>query len=245
MASLNEAFDERLREIDTYLDFLEALERQVQTGPPKIGGAPITAEQQRILYSAVFLQLYNLVEATVHWCVDAVCEAAADGGRWRPGDLAEQLRREWVRTIARTHIEMNPENRLQAAVQLCDRLIQALPVEKWGVERRSNWDDDEIKAITDRLGLELRISPQVYSGVKRPFRDDKGPLALVKYLRNRLAHGSLSFGECGDGITVNELRDLKQRTSDYLREVVAAFRQYLDEHHFLVPDRRPAPGAVH
>ena len=113
------------------------------------------------------------------------------------------------------------------------------------MERRSNWDDDEIKAITDRLGLELRISPQVYSAVKRPFRDDKGPLALVKYLRNRLAHGSLSFAECGDGITVNELRDLKQRTSDYLREVVAAFRQYLDEHQYLVQDRRPAPGAAH
>jgi hypothetical protein len=148
MASLNEAFEERLQEIETYLDLLEALERQVQMGPPKIGGAPITTEQQRILYSAVYLQLYNLVEATVHRCVTAVCDAAGTDGRWKPGDLSADLRREWVRSTARTHIELSPENRLRAAVQLCDRLVQAFPIDKWSVEMRSNWDDQEIQTIT-------------------------------------------------------------------------------------------------
>src|SRR5260221_13927132 len=144
MDSLNEPFDERLHEIESYLDLLEALERQVQTGPPKIGGAEITTEQQRILYSAVYLQLYNLVEATVHWCIEAVADAAAAGGRWHPGDLSVQVRREWVRSTARTHSELNAENRLQTTVQLTDRLVQALPIDPWGVERRGNWDDDEI-----------------------------------------------------------------------------------------------------
>jgi hypothetical protein len=239
MASFNEAFEERLREIETYLDLLEALERQVQLGPPEIGGTRITTEQQRILYSAVYLQLYNLVEATVHWCIDAVSDAAAAGGRWRPGDLSAQLRREWVRTTAKTHIELNAENRLHATVQLCDGLVQARPVDKWDVERRGNWDDDAIQAITDRIGLDLQISRSVYSAVKRPFRDEKGPLALVRDLRNRLAHGTLSFAECGDGVTVTDLRDLKQRTANYLREVVAAFGTYLNEYQFLQPNRRP------
>ncbi len=245
MDVLTQLFNDRLQEIDAYLDLLDALERQVQVGPPKIGGAAITAQQQKILYSSVYLQLYNLVEATATWCVDAVATAAAEGERWRPGDLSAGLRREWVRTTARTHTDLNYDNRLGSASALCERLIHALPVDAWQVEKGGggNWDDNEIEIITKRIGCKLRISPTVYSRIKRKIRDDKSPLALVKYLRNRLAHGSLSFSECGDGVTAVELREIKELTEMYLREVVGAFRSYIDEYHFLIPEKRPPEGA--
>lgn len=243
MDSLTQTFEERLQEIETYLDLLEALERQVQAGFPKIGGITITSQQQKILYSSVYLQLYNLVEATVTWCIDAVCAAASEGGRWKPGDLSESLRREWVRYIARTHIDLNQDNRLEYAMKLCDSLIQTLPVLAISIEkgRGGNWDEDEISTIARRIGFDLQVSRESYQGIKLRIRDDKGSLALVKDLRNRLAHGSLSFSECGEGVTVVELRDLKERTANYLREVVAAFRDHVDSHGFLLPARRPGP----
>src|SRR4051812_15733291 len=103
MKQLEEAFEERLREIESYLGLLDGIEQQVRKGPPRLGsdGPLITAEQQKILYSSVYLQLYNLIEATITRCVDSVCVAAAKG--WYPGDLSEQLQREWVRFKARTH----------------------------------------------------------------------------------------------------------------------------------------------
>lgn len=237
--TLSQTFEERLQEIEAYLDLLDALERQVQTGPPVIGGATITTQQQKILYSCVFLQLYNLIEATVTWCVSAVSEAASERGRWKPGDLTAKLRREWVRATARTHIDLNQENRLDCAVELCELLIRSNPVSKFTVAIRANWDDQEIETITERIGCELQISKDVLQGIKRHIRDDKGALALIRDLRNRLGHGSLSFSECGEGMTVPELRDLKQRTALYLREVVAGFRAYIDSYEFLVPARRP------
>jgi hypothetical protein len=242
--TLTQTFEERLQEIDAYLDLLDALERQVREGPPKIGGSAITAQQQKILYSSVYLQLYNLVEATVTWCIDAVTAAAANGGRWLPNDLSAELRREWVRVQARTHVNLNFENRLETAVAFFDRLTSALPVSSWSFERGGggNWDDVEIEEIAARLGCNLRVSLAAYEGVKRIIRDDKNALALVKYLRNRLAHGTLSFAECGDGVTVVDLRDIKERTALYLREVVAAFRAYIDSYDFLIPARRPAAG---
>lgn len=242
MDTLSKTFEERLQEIEAYLDLLDALERQVREGPPMIGGSAITVQQQKILYSSVYLQLYNLVEATVTWCVDAVCAAAAKDGRWLPGDLSESLRREWVRYTARTHIDLNYENRLESAAAMCESLIQALPILAWTVEkgRGGSWDEDEIKIIAHRLGFQLTISPAVYTRVKQRIRDDKGSLDLVRDLRNRLAHGSLSFAECGDGVTVPDLRDLKDRTASYLREVVAAFRAFIDAHEFLIPAKRPA-----
>ena len=120
--TLSQTFEERLQEIETYLDLLEALERQVQTGPPLIGGATITNQQQKILYSCVYLQLYNLVEATVTWCMTRsaprlLITNAGDRG-------SENLRHEWIRSKARAYLSELPiQHRLQSAVDLCDHLI--------------------------------------------------------------------------------------------------------------------------
>lgn len=243
MENLLETFEERLREIESYLQLLEAIERQVRSGPPRLGrdGPLITADQQKILYSSVYLQLYNLIEATITRCVDRVCTAAAEG--WLPGDLSTHLRREWVRFTARTHVELNYENRLKHAFALFEELAQASPVSKLKIEKTGgNWDDDEIESIARRIGFSLRISQPVYRGIKQPIRNDKGPLALIKELRNDLAHGSISFVECGDGATVADLRVLADKTAGYLREVVTSFTDAIAAYEFLIPERRPLAG---
>lgn len=239
------AFEDRLKEIETYLDLLDALEKEVQQGLPQFGekGAIITVQQQKILYSSVYLQLYNLIEATVTNCIDAVATAVIKDGAWQPIDLSANLRREWVRYMARTHKELNYENRLESALSLCEHLVQALPLSEteFKVEKGAggSWDDLAIQDICKRIGLSLNLSQEVYSNIKRPFKNDEGPLAFIKSLRNSLAHGSLSFAECGEGITSRELRDLKDRTASYLREVILSFKLFIDTQEFLIPTRRP------
>lgn len=242
MEVLREAFEDRLREIDAYLNLLDTVEAQARSGPPKLfgRGVSITAEQQKILYSGVYLQLYSLVEATITRCVDALCSAATDGKGWRPSDLSAALKREWVRSVARTHADLTHENRLDRAVGMFDALVRASPTLAFRVEKGSgNWDDGEIETMSKRLGLDLRISDTVRTGVKRHVRDDKGPLALIRDLRNRLAHGGISFVECGEGVTVRDLRDLRELTAAYLGEVVASFAASIAAHEYLVPERRP------
>lgn len=249
MDNLTQIFSERLAEIDTYLELLAAIEEQVRQGPPRIGpnGPVISTAHQRILYSSVYLQLYNLVEATVTKCIDAVCAAIIKDDRWQPADLSKEIRGEWVRHLARTHTDLTYENRLQNSMQLCEHLIQTLPVKTIEIEKGGggNWDDEEIyRLATKRLGFHLGISAASLAGVKRPFRNQKGALALIVQLRNDLAHGKVSFFECGDNVTVEELRELKERTSTYLKEVVLSFKLFVDSYGFLIPERRPQEGVA-
>lgn len=242
--SLTIEFQERLTEVETYLDFLSIMEAQAQQGPPRIEGAahPITAQQQKILYSSVYLHLYSLVEATMSRCIEAVAKAAKDSARWKPSDLSDILRREWVRMTARTHIDLTPENRLQSALSLCDHLVASLPISAFDIEKGGggNWDDTEIEAfISKRLGFKLVVSKPIYRAIKQPFRDDLGPLALVRELRNRLAHGSISFAQCAEDVTVERLIELKDKTVNYLKEVVDCFTRYVDSFEYLLPERRP------
>jgi hypothetical protein len=85
----------------------------------------------------------------------------------------------------------------------------------------------------------LILPPQVRVGIKRKVYDDLGAMALIRKIRNRLAHGSVSFVECGENLTSPALRDLVQRTADYLREVVKAFISFTQNMEYLVPSVRP------
>ncbi len=243
MNALLAGFEERLSEVDTYIDFLKTLEAQAQTGPPKLHGAdhPITASQQRMLYSGVYLQLYNLIESTMTRCLEAVGQAVAQDGKWKPGDLSPSLLKEWVRAVAETHIELNADNRLGRAIELSNCLIDRQPISAFVIDKRGggSWDDEAIERVSRRLGFQLVVSKSLQQAVKRPIRDDRGPLALVMHLRNRLAHGSISFAECADQVTVDELINLKSLTASYLREVVDCFVVHLGKFEFLRPERRP------
>jgi hypothetical protein len=243
MGDLADAFKERLVEIDAYLDLLDEVQRQVGSGGR--AGLRVTEQQQRILHSSVYLQLYNLVESTITRCVDAISEAVAAEGRWRPHDLSEQLRRQWIRSILGAHDDPSLENRFEEIVRLTDAIIAARPISRFTIAKGGggNWDDTQIEKFTERrLGFTLNIPSTLRTEIKRRRRDDRGALELIRKLRNALAHGHLSFEQCGANDTVSDLRLLKKWTAEYLREVVLQFEAFIEAHEFLQPGCRP--GAV-
>jgi hypothetical protein len=241
-------FEDRFAEVEAYLSLLQGIEEAARSGPPRIinSDSAITASQQKILYSSVYLQLYNLVEATVSRCIQAITDAATSTlASWQAADLNAALRREWVRAIARTHIDLTPDHRLENAVTMCDHLIEQLPIHELQIDigGGGNWDDEAIEKISARVGCNLRISGTTREAVKRPERDDLGAMKLVKNRRNSLAHGRISFTECADGVAVEELRRITSAVGAYLREAISCFASYIDLFGFLRPERQPNGAA--
>jgi MAE_28990/MAE_18760-like HEPN len=243
VAELSRAFEERQAEVSTYIEFLQSLEAASRSGVPKLENVDhaISADQQKILYSSVYLQLYNLVESTITRCLDAVISAATASGIWYASDLSESLRSEWVKGIAQTHKELNLDNRFRAAMELCNHLIDNRPITVLSIGKGGggNWDDTEIENIIRRVGFTLNVSQPVYQGIKRQFKDGMGALSAVKKYRNDLAHGSISFVECANEITVTDLKNLYDNTTAYLREVVGNFINYIEGFEYLKLARRP------
>jgi hypothetical protein len=247
MPELRTIFEERLAEIDAYLNLLDAIQARIATGARWVGTeVRVTEQQQRILHSSVYLQLYNLVESTITRCIDAIGEAAAQGENWQPSDLSERLRRQWVRALTRIEAGLNENNALERTMQVFEWLASRRPVSKFAILKGAggNWDDREIEDFAQKLGVTLSIDASIQTEVRRHRRNDKGALALVRSLRNDLAHGRISFEECGAPDTVSDLRILRDWTAAYLREIVEHFQSFIDRHEYLLADRRPAGGAA-
>ena len=241
----SEGLEERLREVGSYLGFLRSIEAATMSGPPRLVGStePITAEQQRILYSSVYLQLYSAVEATITRCLDFVTIATLDNRKPKPGELSDRLKRVWIQEIARTHVDLTPAHRLDSALSLCNHLVEQLPVSSFKISKGAgNWDDTEIEEITKRIGCKLTVPPDAFKAAKRPFRNDKNALGLIKALRNQLAHGEISFAQCSEGVTVEELERLANLTAEYLKGVASSFEAYVAADGFMhKPDAEPEP----
>jgi hypothetical protein len=243
MSELRDAFDERLAEVRSYLELLASMEREARDGPPRFAKAtkPITPQQQKLLYAGLYLQLYNLIEATVTLCIQSVAEAAAEDAHWRPQDLSDALRTEWIRSTAKIDADLNFPNRLKATKEVADHLIELRPLVPFEIAKGGggNWDDQSIDKISKRLGCRLGVSRAVMREIKKPVKDDLGPLGLVRRMRNDLAHGKLSFTDSADQVTVSELKKLSKSVIDYLEQVVERFTKFVDGHEYLVADRRP------
>lgn len=242
MGNISDFLEGRYSEIDDYIKLLEDIDHAIVSGTPKVGETTISTRQQRVLKSSVYIQLYNLVEATVTSCADTVCTSAIVNGNIKPHDLNEKLKQEWVRFTARTHLELNAENRLTKAIEMCNYLTDSLPISEFKLEKGGggNWDDNSINKLAERIGCDLSFKPETFSQVKRPIRNDKGPLELVVNLRNRLAHGGISFEDCGQNDTAKELRELSEIVISYLRELATAFEKFIEQQLFLKEEARIA-----
>lgn len=249
MKQLSKDFKERLEEVNTYLEFLENIDKAIKSGTPKLkinnSEALITSQQQHILYSAVFLQLYNLVEASITQCLTGLTQTALQEGKWTPKDFTSAFRGEWVRAKIRPHVDMSHNNRLNQALVFCEHIVEALPVLGFDIESGGgNWDDIAIEKIANRIGFNLQVSEKTNTEVKYKIKDGLGSLALIKKLRNNLAHGNISFAECGRDHTVEDLRDITNRTAKYMCEVVNAFESYIDKYGFLASEKPSEQGRV-
>lgn len=221
--------DEREEEFARHLSIARILQARVDDVD---GNAEIEVRHVNTIKSGLLIHLYNIVEAITTRTLDAVGSAVVTE---RPKDWTVALRKEWVRAAIWSGEDRIGEGAVNKLAEMSAALAsgETLPAFKLKGEPGS-WNDDAIKKVSDRLGCELVLNQEVQrAAYERVYRDDTTALGYLAKRRNAIAHGSSTFEDGANDLTLDELARLSERILPYLRAVVKSYRAFLANKSFL------------
>jgi hypothetical protein len=219
MQLVSQEFQERVAEIDTYLNFL----RTVGDGSTHLVRASdnlpaYTANSQddllRTLKASALLMLYNLMESSVKNAVEAIFDELEK--EMVPFDSC----REEIRLVVLGNMKQHAPQKLLPHLNILATDVVTKTFRKAEVVA-GNIDAREIKKVALQYGF-----------LKPRGRGER--LLSVKTHRNDLAHGNKSFSEVGRSFSVEDILQIKQEVVEYLGEMLENVTSYLDSKSYLL-----------
>jgi len=235
---VRDTYNERVSDIEAHFELIKNISDAIGGGGAKFpvnnGQYTITIQQQKILFSSTYLQLYNLVESTVNQLLGAVSRHTQNGINSDLTKLSDKIRDLYLKHMLPLEASLTPEKRLEHAIKLLHQAVGTEQV-KITIPRGGggSWDSLAIRHLNGRIGVELALPATIEEKLHRHFRDEKGPLQYIKDVRNALGHGDTSFADCGAGHSYSEFRALIDIVKEYLELLMDAYEQYINNQQYL------------
>lgn len=218
MQSVLQEFDDRVMEIEAYLDFIRQVDSsQMLLLKAQTQGPSYTSHEQqdllRTFKASALLMLYNLMESSVTNAVEAIFDELEQQAI--PFDRCRDEIRLVILKNTKGHDpkKLLPEIR-SLATDIVTKTFRLDAIVSGNVDAR------EIREVAKRYGF---LEPQS--------RGDR--LLIVKTTRNDLAHGSKSFAEVGRTFSVDDIVEIKKEVVDYLTETLKHVIEYLNENKYI------------
>lgn len=219
-------FEKRVAEIELFFRHLEAIEEK----DGKISVATSTARRLRslnpelvkVLKANLFLLLYNLAESSIRQAVTEILDTISLE-RITYSQASDEIKRLWIELGHLRFQNKTTQQIFDSLENLADDVVE-LQFRREMIGG-GNIDGRKIRAFGDTYGFSTRAHRNANNGEK---------LYEVKKRRNDLAHGFVSFAECGRNYTVSDLRQTKHEVILYLRAVLRNISRYLDTRKFSV-----------
>lgn len=235
MRNFSEVLDERKGEIKKHLDLIMALE--VSAGSASAGGHRISVDHINIVKGGFVVHLYNVVEAVM----SQVCETIAlEAKIHSPSKWNRGLIEEWARVRVNPKKDINYSSRVERTVKLMEEMANRVAIGSVRIENSSgNWSCDEIVHRASSLGCVLNIPDEIkVAACETVFEDNLAPIKYVRHMRNRLAHGNVSFLHVLASFGHSDLERLANAVLDYMLPVCSSFEAYLDTNGYLETEKK-------
>ena len=218
MSQLLQSFEERTRELSAYFKFIELIEKESaeillskkQTRKVR----KVDNKILRILKANVFLLLYNLVEASIREGFVSVYKAMEIDG-CSVKQLTPSLRKRWIDAafIQISAASANQDTYRNIARELVEGIADDVKatLDVADLKFGGNLDAAKIRKVCEAHGVSHKTTRCTQGGEK---------LLVVKNMRNILAHGDLSFVECGRDYSVADLEKIKKQSFSYLKAIL-------------------------
>lgn len=212
MTTVINDFEKRASEIKLYFKLLERVveEEACLYLPEKRTHKYIEfdSELQKVMKTNMFLLLYNLAESSIKQSLSEVYDTvSAESVKYN--DVKEEIQKIWIDTNYKNFNQMGT-NRIHEVIN--NILEDVIEVEFDASKKISgNIDGRKIKEFAEQIGFSTKAHHSLNEGVR---------LHQVKTQRNKLAHGDLSFAECGRNYTIPDLRVLQSSCQIFETNIV-------------------------
>jgi len=217
MQAAKDEFKERVADVGAYLDFLAALETRV-------GGEIVDpgVDQQclQVMKASAFLLLYNIIESTVTSSFQHIYDEVAANSI--PYDLLSKDLQEvwWSQQLGKLSSDSaNRDTYLRCAKRLGNAIYagDSVTLDARSLPISGSLEAEKIRQLCKVHGITLKVERQALGGAE---------LKTVKDKRNSLAHGLVSFSECGRDYTVADLKRISDQVITFLRSLIASVEGY-------------------
>lgn len=225
MQATIDTFNERIAEIDLYYSALDELYQSKRT--INNGEKYFEDDFLKILKSNALLMIYNLVESTI---MSGILEIYASFSQH--GITYKMVRKEiqeiWFSfkfnqvydKSAHYHSYRDKASEIITSILSDDTLA----LDRKAASISGNLDANKIRIICQDHGIRFNLGRQCRGGIV---------LSDVKDKRNNLAHGTISFVECGRNYSVVDLTKIKNETVLFLNDILAGMQDYYDNQLYL------------
>jgi hypothetical protein len=221
MVSVLADFEKRVAEIELFFKHLEHLE---------VNGAflylpnrtrkkylPHDNELVKVLKANMFLLLYNLAESSIKQSLTEVYDAIT-AKNLSYSQVIDEIKKIWITQKHDNFRNKGTEKIFIAINQLANETINIEFDSNKTIS--GNIDGRKIREFSLKHGFSNRAHKNANNGNK---------LHEVKTQRNNLAHGNISFAECGRNYGIEQLRVTKKEVILYLRSILRNIKKYLDQ----------------
>lgn len=169
----------------------------------------VTQEMQCALKAQFIIVLYNIVESTVCDCLNSFYDSIADD-ELTFAELSDEMRAMWKSSLNRS----NP-NKQKSDTEL---MGMAIRFDNLAINISGSLDIRKVFEVFSKHGCKLdETNRDKYSN----------SFLVVKNKRNNLAHGNVSFSECGSNYLISDLEKFKKDILDGMQEIVTQAKEYI------------------
>jgi hypothetical protein len=210
MIDVKNTFEQRKTEIEEYFRFLSNY-------------MPSNADDNlfKILKSNLLVMLYNLIESSISNAIEEI------HNNIHSNSISFNLLKEQIKSLViKNTRRINSDEFVAKIADIATDII------KYTFKREElfngNVDSRKIKKLSEQYGFN---SDTEYKRTKHGTH-----LVTIKNKRNDLAHGIYSFTEVGKEYTIQDLEEIKDKTTNYISDILDNIERYLVNKDYLNKD---------
>ena len=232
MKSTRSTYNERIAEIDFYYDALMQLDTEIAEVAGTLNEQKTKYKDDiflRISKANALLMIYNLVESTVLNGMEEIYDKVKDNGATF-STVRREIQDIWF-SYKFGQVYRQPEAHYisyrSKALEIVNSIMLGEPIElsRDALLIGGNLDADRIFKVCNSHGIKYKPDKACKGGER---------LEDVRIKRNGLAHGNLSFAECGREYSLSDLIEIQNQTYIFLSGLLDEMEKYYENESYLL-----------